>query len=1790
MKKTLLAVTLLLLQAVIYSSPGWAKDHTLNDLTKEAGKLTPSYTARGNLPPKPQEADLLRRAADIMVEARKCTTAIPLYRQAALFSGQAEAELWLAVAKASSCAKNWKQASQTGWLAYSSTSSNVLRAEALALTGEALEQRTTSYHNWTPVGIDLYERLNKLNSSSTNAEKLARLRIKQNEDKKLLIRSYTADSSSGHPRLCIGLNDEILNPEQAHYGDYIRVSPALSPDFYVEYKKLCIGGASYGTTYEVTLRKGMKSRNKELMDTATFNIATDHSPSQLWFNQNDYILADVSGAVGLHTINVNKVKLRLYRIHERNILGEFVSNAFRRKLNEYELERIKEREGELVWEGSTDITAPQDEKTVSDLALPMQAIAAPGLYILIAEDGNTKPQRWEGAASQWLVKTNIGLTTYQGNDGLTVMARSLDTALPLAGVDITLTARNNTPLGTLTTDEKGLVRFAPGLLRGKGGQAAVQLVSMDSRQGFTFLQLQQAPFDFSDRGVGGRTAPGPVDAFVYTERGIYRPGETVNVVALVRDELGRAIDAPPLTLRLRGPNAKIQLERLLQPDAAGGYTETINLPHAARSGSWTASLYVDVKEKPVGQVSFVVKSFKPPRLDARMEPEGILTPKEGAKAVVQADYLYGSPGSNLRVQARMSLQYDPHPFADFANFFFGRAGEEPGIGDIELPDITTDARGQGTLILQLNGQQESTRQPLKAVVSAEVMDIDGRTVAASTGVPVRHLPEYLGVKPGFQDEQVQADSTAKFSLIALDGKGLPQAKGSLSYRLIQEEVDYQWFQKNGGWGYERIVRDHEKARDQLSWKKTGPLPLALPVTLGVYRLELLNKDAELVTAFRFTAGEQLIGQSDTPDAVKVELDRQQYQVGETAKLTIKSPYPGQASLILANSSIHDVSNISLAEGKDTLEIPVKADWGAGVYALVTVYRPGEGQKKGADRAVGLVWLNVDPAAQRLQVAIKTPDKIRPRQTLKVPVEIKDAVPGEAVHLTLAAVDDGVLRLTNFVSPDPLTWFFNKQQLGLEIRDLYGQLIAPPESKPLVLRTGAGENGLRGAPESNIKVLSLFSGVVQVGEDGTATVPLEIPDFNGRVRLMSVAWSPDKLGSASRDMQINDPVVVSPALPRYLAQGDESSIQLLLENIDGPEGEYHIAWTAEGAVAMETEEREEMASSLTINLASGKRENLRFPVQANSIGKGSLHVQVKGPEGYSYSGDFPLNVRGKYLPTLERRYAKLNPGESVVLDKETLTGLFPETAKVGLTISSSPNLDVPGLLGQLDRYPYGCLEQLTSRAMPLLSANLLAERFAAPLDKNLPGRVQEAIDRILQKQRGDGSFSLWWDSGSAKPWLTAYALDFLSRAQEKGYVVPEYFYKKGMHWLTDQVKNANNPQVQDLAPLAYAHWVLARTGQGRHEDARYLFDTWFQQTPSPLAKAQLAGSLALLGDRNRAIKGLKAAMEQANRDPSSSWHNYGSRLRDLAGIIHVIAESGITEVDPAPAWQELTRLFAQEKYLSTQEQAWLIMASLTLEQSSPLDLDIAEKAPAKEEKKEKEKPSLLSRIKSMLSFGTPEPPESEEPADAQDEETEQPAPQSTFFALERKGEALLSNPVTITNNGDKAVWLVTTLQGSPIEAPAPVENGFTVFRDWYTTEGEPMPVDAIQQGELMVVTLQGEVKTGSDFQALLVDLLPAGFEIERPITEQDTAFSWLKDQLTNNEYVDARDDRFIAAFHTKSLPRVDGNKKMSRFQSAYLVRAVTPGIYTLPPVEVEAMYRPVYRARGGVGTVIVSGVE
>jgi uncharacterized protein YfaS (alpha-2-macroglobulin family) len=1715
---------------------------SLQDLKEESLHYSADLVRTAEAVTKPKQAELLKLAAGIMVEQKQCQTAVKLYRQSAFFGAEKDSWFWIQLADAYYCAEEWQLASETGYLGFLNAEQDRERKIALLNTANALEQRSKYSSGWTSAAIETLSLVLQFEELPDIRQRLIHLQQIELAERSLRVTSFRAITDSGAARLCLGFNDPLIL--DSSYGDYIRIIPPLKDDFSVAYKRLCIGGAAFNTSYRVTVRKGLKSEDRILPETVRFTIDTGHAPPALWFNQNDYVLASSADpGIGLHTMNVDAVQLQLYRINERNILGDFVQENFRKKLDRYELNRLKEKVGEQIWQGTAEIRGEQDKQIVSSLVLPEKMLADPGLYVLVATGSTIKEDDWDDRASQWLVVTDIGLTSYQGSDGLTVIARSLETALPLAGIDIVLYARNNSPLATLKTDDNGQVRFAPGLLQSREGRRAVQLAAMDTEHGFTFLNLEQAPFDLSDRGVAGRAAPGVLDAFIYSDRGIYRPGETVHLVALVRDQLGNAVQPPPLTMRIEDPLAKVTLERVLTPDSSGGYSSSVVLAAAAHSGSWQALFYVDTAEKPIGQLTFQVKSFKPPRLEVRLAASGVVGGRSPASVLVQADYLYGSPGSDLRVNGWLNLLYDAHPFSTFKNFWFGISGQKAGIAEMSLTTTHTDEQGQVVLPLELAefNQTLTTLQPLKAVLRAEVTDIDGRNVAAVTELPVRHLQQYIGVKPGFSDRQVQADSSAAFTVVALDRQGQLLPDSRVSYRLIREEIDYQWFRQDDNWGYERIIRDLEVKRGSLSGSM--PAALSLAVSRGSYRLELYGRDqTSLLTSYRFTAGEQLVGTSNSPDSVKVSLDRKLYQAGDTAKLTIRSPYPGQASLVLAGAAIRKVENFSLSGQEHTLEIPVQEDWGAGVYAMVTVYRPARGvngsRNRAANRAMGLVWLGVDPTGQRLEVTINSPDQTRPRQTLQVPVTVSGAEPGAVVRLTMAAVDDGVLQMTGFTPPDPLAWFFGKQQLGMEIRDLYGQLITAPNSKPLILRTGAGDERMRGVPESNIRVVSLFSDVVQVGKDGVATVGLKLPDFNGRLRLMAVAWSRKKLGAASHDLQVNDPVVISPSLPRYLARGDQSSVQVLLDNIDGPEGEYHLEWSAEGGLVMEGD------FSADINLERGKRQSRTFPLFTDASGKGSLHLQVSGPQGYSYSGDFPLNVRDKYLPELQRVYSRIEPGETMTLDHTTVQGLVPETVAVNLTVSSSPNLDVVGLLEQLDRYPYGCLEQLTSRVMPLLDANLLARRYNAPFDRQLDERISQAIELIFQKQRRNGSFSLWNGFGETEYWLSVYAMDFMSRASEKGYVVPDFFYNRGMGWMNDALKSIHEPKDDDLTYLAYAAWVLARSGQGRAEDSRYLFDNYLKVMPTPLAQAQLAGALAVQGDLVRAEKGFRSALDKVAA-PGAYWQNYGSRLRDLAALLSVLDESGLKGIDPGPVWQELTRLLARQKYLSTQEQGWLVMAALTLGEDEPLQLD-------------------LTRNHGRTAITD-----------------------TGYFSMKSSGTSLLANPLTVRNRGASPVWVVTTVQGAPANEPVPVSDGFTVWRQWYSTDGKPLTGKTVNQGDQVLILLGGKVASGADYRALLVDLLPAGFEIEktRLDPEYNPYLSWL-DELSSTRYVEGLDDRFVVAFDTDQLSPVHKKDREKSFRFAYLVRAVTPGAYTVPPLEVEAMYQPAIRGRSRAARVLI----
>jgi uncharacterized protein YfaS (alpha-2-macroglobulin family) len=463
--------------------------------------------------------------------------------------------------------------------------------------------------------------------------------------------------------------------------------------------------------------------------------------------------------------------------------------------------------------------------------------------------------------------------------------------------------------------------------------------------------------------------------------------------------------------------------------------------------------------------------------------------------------------------------------------------------------------------------------------------------------------------------------------------------------------------------------------------------------------------------------------------------------------------------------------------------------------------------------------------------------------------------------------------------------------------------------------------------------------------------------------------------------------------------------------------------------------------------------------------------------------------------------------------------------------------VPGLLQALDRYAYGCLEQTTSRALPLLYVDEVASLWQTDPGFTPAKTIDAAIGHIAELQRSDGSFGVWNDTDNTVPWLDAYAADFLIRAKERGNTVPDFAIKGVTSWLRDYVKQDHKDD-KDLTALAYAHYVLARAKADDLGALRYFNDTAMARLPTQLAKAQLAAALASYGDATRAAAAYAAALAPPpKRNPGLRYIDYGSDLRDSAAVLAFAAADPGSQGRITEVMDRVAELFAKAKRTSTQEQAWLLLAA---EAAAKLTGNSMTIAIGDKPSETRSTPEFFRRV---LGAGAP--------------------------------------ALTIANRGTAPLWRSVSITGV-VKAELPAENnGYAAARYVFNPDGSWADLIKARQTDLFVVVLRGSRKyTGEAARALVVDLLPAGFEIQNiaPPTGGDSGgYSWLKD-LSSPVYSEARDDRYIAAL---DLPSGTGE-----FSLAYVVRAVTPGEFKYPALDVEDMYDPETYGRTAMGKLVV----
>ena len=1590
------------------------------------------------------------------------------------------------------------------------------------------------------------------------------------------------------PRACFKWSQPLLS-NGFNYNDYIEVfdktdssdadnkQPRITTATVTNKEQLCVTALRNGRDYEVHFLPGLPFRSgPPTTEMIRRYVWVDHREASISFVDDGYILpTESTQTVSLKVINTGEFTIHAYRINPAMVNQYLRYGHFNRPVDRHEMDDRLFNDGELL--GSQSFQLEFEKNKVEQVQINLDELIdrrEAAAYILVAEaDVKAQDKRYKNRPTQFVVLTDLALTSYHHSEGLNLFARSYQSGAPRAGVRVELIARNFDILGSTSTDADGHASFPAPLMGGSGGRTPTALYAYSGEEGkpgyqFALLDLTRQPLDLSDRDVAGVTYPRLLSAYLYLERGVYRPGETFNLTALVRNRKMASPGAVPLTLTLIRPDGIIADEQVITSESVGALTYSKKIAASARTGEWRVKLYLDPNKKPLGETSFLVEDYVPTNIKVTMTvPQGVIDYRSATRIELGGDYLYGAPAANLPTEAGYTIEADRSPFSQWKKFRFGEEDHQFTAQRGQIDSSPTDQTGRARITLESGVtrklfQDQLPTVPVRIALHGGIVEPSGRIARRLERRLIGTQPMWSGIRP-LNDEDSTAErisfpsgGSAGFELVSVNKAGIALPAHTLEYVLVKEEWDYHWY-RLGSWRYEITRFDVATVEGgTLTTGSDGMNTFSFNgLEWGHYRVEVTDPGSGSLTSLRFHVGwwGNVGKQSATPDNVKLALERAMLEPGEEVQLHIEPPFDGRAQLVVATDRVVETRNIEVTTGGTNITLQPQASWGTEAHLLVTVYRPGT-VTPGPARAIGVARVSIRHPEYSGEVKIESADKIEPNQTIEVRLKTRGLNP--QARVTLAAVDEGILGLTRFSSPDPASHFFAKKQIGVALHDLYGHLLQFSEGELLKLHFG-GDAALNSPtplpPETFVKPLALFSGLVSVDEQGEAVIRLKIPQFNGRLRLMAVAFDDQRFASAAKVMTVRDPVVVLPTLPRFIAVDDVAEIGLHLNNLEGPEGLYTMEWSSDSGLSIGSERQQAV-------LNHGEEVRLHNFISGRTPLSTTINLQITDPGGAVRRYDWRLTVQETRLRQHRSRMLQLLPGVPVTVDPELVSRLLPGSVTITSQVSRTPALDIKWLLDELDRYPFGCLEQTTSRAFPLLYLDAFKSTTKGG-SAAIRERINDAILRIESMQTSFGAFALWPHQNKGEMWLTAYATHFLIEARERGFDVHHSVLANALSWIERKLRHS-----KWLDHQAYALYLLAREGKIDVGTLRYTLDQVKRSLagqpggkPGMVVLAQLGAAFRLIGDE---VRSKEAFSLTTHTGMSYAWNriNYGSTLRDLAAVSAFMQEGNGTGEIRARAINIAREAIHQALVadsLSTQEKSWLILMSHRL-QGQKSDTNLAR-------------------------FLTVE---------------ERALPESGATAMLNSSlKSIVSgSPVLITNTDSKPLYLALTVSGVDQRPQVNTFNDLDLTKTIRNlASGQFTSLATAGQGEMFVVTLRIPINSERDMELSLIDLLPAGFEIENkrlgglsipPSAGNKKDADDPAGETSPPTFEEMRDDRYMAVYTLARGKHSAAVNKQGAVIARYLMRAVTPGKYRLPAAYAEDMYRPEINATTSESSVKV----
>jgi len=1389
----------------------------------------------------------------------------------------------------------------------------------------------------------------------------------------------------------------------------------------------------------------------------------------------------------------------------------------------------------------------------------IKALREPGIYIAVMNQPNRFRNDYQVS---YFYVSDLGLSTRLFAKGADAYVSSLTTGKAEAGVEVTWMDENAKVVARGETDSNGRAHFAD-------RPASAKVLVARQGQQISLITLKEPALDLSEYDVTG--PPGrPVRLFAYSGRNLYRPGEKFDVSVLTRDADGRPIPAQPIQAILKRPDGKKQFTATWQPDSKLGsyYQSRIEIPVDAPTGSWTLELRADPADKlATTSLRFGVEEFLPERmkLDLSSKQTALATDKD-LTIDLQGSYLYGAPAAGNTVLGVAVFERQKNPLVQkFPGFEFGDDAEESQRHRVELEQYILDEDGKLALDVDL-APAKGKRSPYTVRTTLSLLETGGRPVVRNFERVIWPAPVLVGVRPLFTGDYAREGSLAQFEVIRANADAKLSPSKGLAVRMFRENRDYYWrFDDQRGWHSGFTESDELVDTSSVAIPDGGRGKLSLPVKYGRYRLEITDPDTQHITKFHFYAGWSAHGdetQGIRPDRVALKFDKPSYQDGDTATLTITPPHDGEALITVEGEQTLWVKRSTVSQTGTSIDIPVDKAWKRhDLYVSVTVLRPGSaGEKITPARALGIAHLPLERGDRKLAISLEAPKKMLPDTPLKVKVKVP-GVAGQQALVTLSAVDVGILNITRYATPDPHNHFFGKLRYGADQYDVYGRLIEKMGGQKGKLKFGgdAAPKATKSLPKK-VRLVDLFSGPVLLNAQGEAEISLNVPDFNGTLRLMAVVAGPDKFGNAETETVVAAPLVAELMTPRFLTVGDNATIALDLHNLSGAAQKLKVRIENADGLKIQNADR-------SLDLKDQQKQTLRFALEAGSaFGLTDVRVLVSSAAGLKLQRSFGLQVQAATPQQQVLKLFTVAPGETVEIKEADLGGFIRSTVAGHLTLSDKAPIDVRGAIQGLLTYPYGCTEQTTSTAYPhVLVDEEGARQFGLkPYTREQRAEMlDKAIARLGAMQAPNGGFSLWGNVSEYQYWLSAYVGNFLLDAREQGFKVPDAMQKNTQDFLLKYLQEGaaglpsgklvyKEDKWQDyryagygrFGVLAYGAYVLARESKAPLSTLRQMFEVR-AQAHSGLALVHLGLALKLMGDEGRAQTALAEGVNKG-RDAGYWWGDYGSPLRDAA-LSYTLLERHKVKVE---GQDRLIAVAAAElganHYTSTQEKLALFLMGRSFVSSGN------GAAPWTAEVLGKDKPEAL---------------------------------RGTGNLFRPVSDAALQGGVRIKNTHSQKLYVQLSYSGNPTRMPTNRDDAIALDRELFAADGSPLKGRALKVGESVIVRIKVNPRSWVN-TGIVVDRIPAGLEIENlniaqgeglrgpSIDGVDPANAMLNPRI---QHVEFRDDRFVAAV------QMHGN-----FDLFYRARVVTPGKFVFPPVYAEDMYRPnVYGLATGDATLTVS---